>query len=444
MINGIDSLKCQYGCSGTITRLSYLCTDYSSTEDWSFGEQHLTYNFSNSYDSTVTIGFSSCCWVSYGTWNLSTTFSLVMRSDIGKINSSPRAIVTPVLRLQGGCNHTIMLPVSDPDNDIVRCRWAVGKECSAVCHTSAFVGATLDSNSCTIKYNVNSPSITSTLFNVAALMIEDFIPGSSQPLSSVALQFVVLIVPSTQACSAQPQFTSPTLPNGVCISIPPGTTFTTQVTSNAGVSSISIIEIQTVSPFGTNKGNLQHVTGTNLYYVNVTWTPQANQQNQTHQLCYVALNSVGVSSPQHCVQLAAGYLPPAPNQVTSLSNQQLLNPTNITVMIEFDRGVQRPSVAAYIIFYEFHTSTEVYRIDTSKSSEITFNNLTATIAPNYLFTDGYSYYATFDRGVVQGIEGCGATNDPIMDKTFWMFAIRGNLYNVACYITFSLHCTFQC
>ena len=53
-------------------------------------------------------------------------FSLIVRNDAGQINSSPRAITAPVVRLQEGCNHTLTLPVSDPDGDIIRCRWAVG------------------------------------------------------------------------------------------------------------------------------------------------------------------------------------------------------------------------------------------------------------------------------------------------------------------------------
>ena len=33
------------------------------------------------------------------------------------------------------CDHTIRIPVTDPDNDIVRCRWAVGQdECDGICN----------------------------------------------------------------------------------------------------------------------------------------------------------------------------------------------------------------------------------------------------------------------------------------------------------------------
>ena len=39
---GGGSLACQYGCSGTISQMSYYCTDYSAEEGWSFGERQLT------------------------------------------------------------------------------------------------------------------------------------------------------------------------------------------------------------------------------------------------------------------------------------------------------------------------------------------------------------------------------------------------------------------
>ena len=423
-ITGLGSFSCQYGCSGAIASLPYICTDYSTEEDWSYGEYHLVFNFaSTTPDNTVTIGFTSCCWVSFGNWNLSTTFSVARRSDTGLINSSPRAITSPVLRLQQGCNHTIVLAVSDPDNDIVRCRWAVGGECAGICHTSTFAGATLDSDSCSIKYEANR----GTGYQAAAIMIEDFMPGSSRPLSSVSLQFLILIIPATEACSAQPQFIDPTLPNGVCISITPGATFTTQLTANSFSSILSIVEFQTVSPIGTNRGQIQHTPGSNVYYVNIAWTPSASQQNQTHLFCYTALNSVGVSSEQRCVLLAAGYYPPVPYQEHSLSTKQLFHSSNIAIVIRFDRAVKRPSLSSHLFFFEFYSDKEVHRIDTSSSSEITFNNITVTVVPNHLFTERQTYYLTFERGVVQGIEGCGASNDPVMNKNFWVFAITGTV-----------------
>ena len=151
---------CLYGCSGDImSPISYICTHFSAEDDWTFGDYHISYTFNNvSDENTITIGtaIDQCCWINEvgdGYWNISTTFSLIKRADIGRINSSPRVLPTPPLRLQEGCSYTIPLPVSDPDNDTVRCRWAVGDECISICNQ--LTGAILDTNTCTISYTAN-------------------------------------------------------------------------------------------------------------------------------------------------------------------------------------------------------------------------------------------------------------------------------------------------
>ena len=413
-------MVCQYGCSGTITTMSYICTDFSIDENWSFGENRLAFNFTDRTEDTIAIGFTGGCWISpLGcSWNISTTFSLNIRNDTGQINSSPRAITTPVLRLQQGCNHTIPLAVSDPDGDIIRCRWAVGRECASVCNVTAFPGAQLDSDTCTIHYEANRGA----RYWAAAVMIEDFIPGSLQPLSSVAFQFLVLVVASTDPCSQQPELIDPTPPQGSCVAVPPGTTFTTQLTATSGSSSASITEIQTVSPIGTRRGELEHNTGTSIYYINITWTPAADQQNETHSFCYIAVNSEGLASEQSCIQLLVGYHPPALLPDTATPNQQLVHSSNTTWYIEFDRNIQRPVIPSYIIFYEFTSELEVYRIDASSSPEVNFDQSRGiSIVPSYYFMEKSQFYINFNRGVVRGIEGCGPGNAPMIEKTFWTF-----------------------
>ena len=416
-IPGLGSMACHYGCSGSIRTLSYTCTDFSVTENWQYGGDSFSYIFPATAENKFTIGFTGCCWTIAGSWNISTTFSLATRSDTGQINSSPRALTAPVIRLQQGCNHTIPLTVSDPDNDIIRCRWAVGSECAGIC--SLFPGAQLDSNSCTITYDA-----TSTGYKAAALMIEDFMSGSTQPLSSVALQFLILVVTSTEPCSQQPQFIDPTLPQGSCVSVIAGETFTTQLIATSHRSLISIVEIQTISPIGTNKGTLQHIQGTYTYYVNITWTPTSSQLDQVHPFCYTAINSIGAASEQTCIQLLAGYLPPAPYPGPATPNHQMVYAFNATFHINFDKDIQRSSKTAFIIFYEFTSEVEVYRIDAFSSTEVTFSNPTEiTVKPNFVFMENTIYYILFNEGIVQGTEGCGLKNDAVVNKTFWNFEV---------------------
>ena len=414
---GEGSLTCQYGCSGSISAMSFICTDFSIEEDWSYGERNLTYDFSSVNGDIVAVGFTGRARISIFNvrWNISTTFSLVIRNDIGRINSSPRAKTAPVIRLQERCSHTIALAVTDPDDDIIRCRWAVGSECADICNQ--FPGAELDPNTCTIRYQANRGA----RLWAAAIMIEDFMPESTQPLSSVALQFVVLVVPSSESCSSSPEFIQPTFNQGSCIAVAPGATFETQVVAIGGGSGVSITEIQTVSPLGTRKGELQYVSESDTYYVNITWTPMVDQYNQTHLLCFTALNSVGIASEQICIQLLSGYLPPVPIQVSAMPNHQLVHPSNTTWHVTFDRRIERPSKSSFITFHEFTTEVIVYKIDVSLSQEVKYTNSNMmVVTPSYSFPEE-SIYVNFDRQIVQGLLGCGPGNEPVKDKFFWRF-----------------------
>ena len=369
----------------------------------------------------ITIGFASCCWISpFSSWSLATTLSLAKRNDTGKINSSPRAITAPVIRLQEGCNYTIPLAVSDPDGDTVRCRWANSNlECGSIC-TNKFPGAILNPVSCTITYSANG-----TGFKAAAIMLEDFSAGSLQPLSSVGLQFLVLVVSSTEQCSKSPTFIHPTLLQGSCVSVPPMASFTTQLRAN-GSSGSNISEIETISPLGTSKGVLQHIVGTTVYYVNITWTPKPSQYNQNHPFCYTALNSAGLASEQTCIQILTAHLPPALVNGTNIPNNQLVLTSNTTWRARFDRSIRRPSSAAFITFHEYTTGEEVYRINTSSSPEVSFISQSneISIRPNYVFPEGQKIYIQLSKGVVKEESGCGLVNEPIGGKDFWLFETK--------------------
>ena len=406
------TFNCQYGCQGSVT-VSLFCIEYSVENDWSYSEGHEMYVFNVTDINAVTIGTTGGSWVyPYGIWNISTTFSLVPRTDSGKINSSPRVVSFPKLDLLEDYQYIISLAVTDPDNDNVRCRWANGTECSSVCNSIS--GAVLDRNSCTIRYHANN----GTGLKAVAIMIEDFLPFSTVPLSSVAHQFLVEVVNISQlSCPSHPLFV--TTPQETCI--PPGASYTGEVIANSGCSNVSIMAIQIIAPIGTIKGELQRIVGTNNYYTNVTWTPTANQQNDTHLLCYIAVSSEGLTSEQSCIKLAAGYLSLSPLRETATPNHQVVYPSNNTLQIMFDRKIQRPSTSAFIRFYK--SGEVVYQIDTSSSLEVNFDGPNLTIVPNYIFTQGNNYYVTFDGEVVESVEGCRLDNNSISNETFWTFEI---------------------
>ena len=60
--------------------------------------------------------FTGGAWISTlnvgknGNWKLLVKADLSVRPDTGRINSSPKAEITPIVRLQYGCNHKITIP----------------------------------------------------------------------------------------------------------------------------------------------------------------------------------------------------------------------------------------------------------------------------------------------------------------------------------------------
>ena len=405
---------CQYGCHGFVT-IPFFCTEYSVQNDWSYLEGHEMHVLNVTDVNVVTIGTVNDNWVSpYGRWNISTTFSLVPRADTDQINSSPRVVSFPKLQLLEGHYSTIPLTVIDPDGDIVRCRWASGTECSSVCNS--IPGAVLDPNSCTIRYHANF----GTGLKAVAIMIEDFVPYSFLPLSSVAHQFLVEVINSSQlSCTSSPSFVI--APQETCTNISPSIHYSKQLIANSGCSNISITSIQIIAPIGAMRGEPQQIGGTDNYYINIVWTPTANQQNDTHILCYIAVSSEGLTSEQSCIKLAAGYHPPSPLRESATPNHQLVYPSNNTLQIMFDRKIQRPSTPAFIRFYK--SGEVVYQIDTSSSLEVNIDGPNLTIVPDYIFTKGNNYYENFDEGIVESVEGCHLGNIPILSETFWNFEI---------------------
>ena len=162
------------------------------------------------------------------------------------------------------------------------------------------------------------------------------------------------------------------------------------------------------------KGNLTRILNSNLYYVNISWTPNDHQQNQTHLFCYTAINSDGIQNDQICVKFFPGIFPPKPIN--------LLRSANTKWSIFFNKKIQRPSIPAFISFYQADTDEQVHKIDTSSSTEVIFaepNQL--SIAPNYFFTEKQKFYVKFEQGIVNDLEGCHTGNEPLQRKDFWTF-----------------------
>jgi hypothetical protein len=60
------------------------------------------------------LSFSGGDWISLvtggGSWEVRMYVNLTKRNDSGLINTSPTAAMSPIVRLQYGCNHTLVIP----------------------------------------------------------------------------------------------------------------------------------------------------------------------------------------------------------------------------------------------------------------------------------------------------------------------------------------------
>ena len=224
-------------------------------------------------------------------------------------------------------------------------------------------------------------------------------------------------------CSKVPEFIQPTLRQGICVAVPPNTTFITQIAANSGDINSTLVDVEISAPNGTRKGELYHVSGTNIFHINITWRPEHNQQNEMFLLCFVAVNSKGLASEQHCIQLFTGYFPPTPISATATPYQQIVHPSNTTWHIRFNMNIERPNISAFITFHEFISESVVHRIDTSLSQEVRFVGSNLSIIPNYIFAEKSKFYINFERGVVQGLQGCGPGSVPLEDKEFLTFEV---------------------
>ena len=59
--------------------------------------------------------YSGVNWIalvhaSEASWEIGMYVNLTKRSDTGRLNTSPVATMTPIVRLKYGCNHSIVIP----------------------------------------------------------------------------------------------------------------------------------------------------------------------------------------------------------------------------------------------------------------------------------------------------------------------------------------------
>ncbi|XP_022111867.1 uncharacterized protein LOC110991064 isoform X2 [Acanthaster planci] len=372
------SLNC--GDQTCIDDMTYICTDYNEAGDYAAGQGSQIIAAPDGAD-VFDISFHSCCWVNLENYPvprhylLNATVNLTPRGNRGGlINSSPVAAVVPVQLVQQSCSHVIRIPVSDPDGDVVRCRFPVesNRECFKVCGPLANADLQNSGDECVLIYDGSSQS---TGWYAVTIMIEDFNRRRSRrPLSRVPLHFLINVTATDDNCH-QPRFQHPTPENGACLPAAVGQQKIIKLAASsedAGISGISTFGLplgMTVSPLTSHPGNPA------LFYVELSWVPQDNQAGP-HQICFAAFdrkNNKEFASDQVCVTVFVGApvvhpVPevsrPQPGQTVDVSNQEWEIHFNSTIM------QHTTEAGAIVSFIRNDTDETVYTVNLAAESNL--------------------------------------------------------------------------
>ncbi|XP_039259400.2 IgGFc-binding protein-like isoform X1 [Styela clava] len=300
---------CMFGCSGVVASTREKCTEFNLGEDWMFGSNTFKKVFED--DGPIEISYMECCWLTDlvvgagGEWALTTTLNLGIRSDTGGPNSSPVTAMAPMITLRAGVPDVIDLAVRDSDGDKVTCRLGrhVG-ECGTIC--SLFSEFTLDEENCLIRY---TPASNTTGKIPVAIMVEDHHRSNdgitmgkknfmmSDALSTVPVQFIVVLKDPPKLCFAKPMIET-SIPPEIPVKVRPGRNFTFTVTSTPCDATSSIDDFILIAPIGVRKSPILKVG--EVYHTEITWTPEPAQDG-SNLICVTGRSSNGVLSEQICI-----------------------------------------------------------------------------------------------------------------------------------------------
>ena len=273
--------------------------------------------------------------------------------------------MNPIVQLQVGKTHIIRIPMADSDGDRVQCRWGkTSDECGSVC---AAKGA-LRSDPCELTYNA-----TRIGYHAVALVIEDF-DSDNVVLSAIPLQFLIHIINTTSEsnCTESPIYVGEWSQDS-CIGIESNTTFSThvQIRIPCKDSRITLKDILTVSPAGLIRGNIiRNSSDPNLYTMPIEWTP-ASHQYGIHQLCLTPVDSQHRTGAQVCLTFQVDVRPP---KIVLLAPTGVVSSTQSNWTIGLDRDIvkSKRSSGVYIRFFKRSSNQEIYRIDVTTDTRVTY------------------------------------------------------------------------
>ena len=323
-----------------------------------------------SYDRTMPtpsgpykMGWSSCCWVGLTADNgygIGSGGMEVHATINDPTNNSPVFTHPPLWRIMSGCDgQKIDLSPVDPDGDKIKCRWSksFSEGGGATYNAAAWPSLSLDEDNCIVHYT-GSMDNTHTGVKGVGIMMEDF-DSNGEVRSSIPVQFLAAVwTPSTVSrgvalpfvypdwfaeksehddhedhhhgkkkggkknrgrrtvtpnyCGAVPEPVGPTPADGAVIEPVADGSFEIilQARSSSGY----------IKSFSFEKPALMTCSNPDSEGRCVcTWTPNdSDRQTLDHGFCFLATDSLGLTSERRCVTLR---VPPKPSCAAGFEDQ---------------------------------------------------------------------------------------------------------------------------
>ncbi|XP_033116560.1 uncharacterized protein LOC117116597 [Anneissia japonica] len=376
-----------------IQKLPLTCISSSTENDWNLFEGSMTYEaesstFVMSYETEGRCTDSS--WLYLQNFGSGRCWNLLTQVDLSITNDSPRVVAgIPLQRVRQGCETLIDLKPTDPNGDIIRCRWADPSkqnpsECpgdagnARVCGSPSEEHAEIFEDTCKIKFQAEGALIG---YYGVSVMIEDFDEDDLHtPKSTVPYQFLIQV---TEPGSC----VGPTVTlDEDCAIIKPDELWQAIVTAElpSGSDGNRVEELMyslpremtytedNPPPGGYVQSTLSlQTTEIGEYDYSITATDDYGTQGPTAFGKVYVTNDDEVTAPDPPQILIHESFP--------RSNTEL-DETLIDWFIKFDSPVSRPENSAYVTITDVTMRTTFARYDASNPDEVDFPTDDPTIA----------------------------------------------------------------
>ena len=262
--------------------------------------------------SRLVIGYQGSAWLSLvvnpsSNYGLVTLIDLSVRTDNGRINSSPTSTMIALVTVIPNVQQTLRIPMQDIDSDVVKCRWASNNtslgsriidECRGACRNVPgavlYTSSNMDNN-CTLVFTTNFQG-----YYAVALQIEDFMPSAPNgaALSSIPIQFLIRAL--DLPCN-QPRITGP-YRNGETVVVEVNKTFSTPIFADSDCNATWITRFWTIiQPLKNVTVSSIIPVSASLYSMNFSWTPDDTDIDSKQLFCTIAIDSNTLQSTQYCL-----------------------------------------------------------------------------------------------------------------------------------------------